>query len=158
MLNGAIGLMYAAKWIDAGILLLISLAYSVCDMICILFFCPFQTWFMKNKCCTSCRIYNWDFIMMVTPLIFIPSVFTWSLVFCALLLLIRWEVTIHRHPERFFEETNGNLSCASCQERLCQHKTQLQHFLKENREQIRQRRKDVITQVRELTETKKEHA
>ena len=39
-LNGAIGGLYFAGVIDAGILLLVSLAYSVCDMICILFFCP----------------------------------------------------------------------------------------------------------------------
>ena len=40
-LNGLIGVLYALGWIDRGILLLIALAYSVCDMICILFFCPF---------------------------------------------------------------------------------------------------------------------
>ena len=50
-LNSMIAIIYFAGWIDKGILFLISLAYSVCDMICILFFCPFQTWFMKNKCC-----------------------------------------------------------------------------------------------------------
>ena len=56
LLNAAIAALYFMHIIDQGILLLISLAYSVCDMICILFFCPFQAWFMKNKCCTSCRM------------------------------------------------------------------------------------------------------
>ena len=60
-LNAVIGILYYTGLIDVGILVLISLAYGVCDMICILFFCPFQTWFMKNRCCTDCRIYNWDF-------------------------------------------------------------------------------------------------
>ena len=77
-LNAAIGLLYYTSIIDRGVLILVSLTYGVCDMICILFFCPFQTWFMKNRCCSDCRIYNWDFAMMFTPYIFIPSVYTWS--------------------------------------------------------------------------------
>ena len=50
LLNGAIYALFFADIIDEGILILIGLAYSVCDMICILFFCPFQEWMMKNKC------------------------------------------------------------------------------------------------------------
>ena len=61
VLNGIIGVLYFMGLITQKILILISLAYGVCDMICILFFCPFQTWIMKNRCCTTCRIYNWDF-------------------------------------------------------------------------------------------------
>ena len=78
-LNALFGGLYIAGIFDRGLLFLIALAYSVCDMICILFFCPFQTWFMKNKCCTTCRIYNWDYLMMFTPFLFIPTVYTWSL-------------------------------------------------------------------------------
>lgn len=137
LLNGIIGALYFAKIIDKGILLLVSLAYSVCDMICILYFCPFQTWFMKNKCCGSCRIYNWDYAMMFTPLIFVPNFFTWSLVVFSTALLIRWEVTAYRHPERFTESTNASLSCANCNEKLCHHKKQLQGFLKRNRHRFR---------------------
>ena len=129
-LNGAIGALYYLGLIDQGILVLVSLAYGVCDMICILFFCPFQTWFMKNRCCTTCRIYNWDFAMMFTPFIFIPNVYTWSLLRFALALLARWEITVHRHPERFSEKTNACLSCKNCEEKLCHHKKQLQGFLK----------------------------
>ena len=135
-LNALIGALYLAGVIDAGIMLLISLAFSVCDMVCILFFCPFQTWFMKNKCCGSCRIYNWDFAMMFTPLIFVPGVYTWSLLAMALALLIKWEVVFSRHPERFSETTNAALTCKSCPEKLCQHKVQLQHFLKLRWEQL----------------------
>lgn len=130
LLNAGIGVLYWIDLIDEGILILISLAYSVCDMICILFFCPFQTWFMKNKCCGSCRIYNWDYAMMFTPLVFIPHPFTWGLLGLALLLLVVWEITLYRHPERFSEATNACLSCGKCQEKLCHHKTQLKHFLK----------------------------
>lgn len=130
LLNGCIGVLYLTGIIDWGILLLIALAYSVCDMICILFFCPFQTWFIKNKCCGTCRIYNWDYAMMFTPLLFIPGWFTWSLAGLGFGLLIKWEVIHHRHPERFYEETNDNLSCAHCQEKLCSHKRQLRRLQK----------------------------
>lgn len=124
-LNGMIGLLYFTGIIDRGILLLIAIAYSVCDMICILFFCPFQTWFLKNKCCTTCRIYNWDYAMMFTPLVFIPSLYTYSLLTLACILLIYWEIQVHLHPERFSERQNENLSCKYCTEKLCQHKRQL---------------------------------
>ena len=134
LLNGIIGALFFLGIIDAGILILISLAYSVCDMICILYFCPFQTWFLKNKCCGSCRIYNWDYAMMFTPLVFIPSVYTYSLLAVAILLLIFWEALIIIHPERFFEQTNSCLSCANCKEKLCHHKRQLRHFLRANKE------------------------
>ena len=130
ILNGIIGALYFADIIDEGILLLISLFYSVCDMICILFFCPFQTWFMKNKCCTTCRIYNWDFAMMFTPFIFIPGYYTWSLLFVALALFVAWEIYVHKYPERFSEKTNGAIHCANCREKLCHHKKQLCHFHK----------------------------
>ena len=129
-LNSIIGLFYFVGMIDRGILLLIAIAFSVCDIICILFFCPFQTWFMKNRCCGSCRIYNWDFAMMFTPLIFIPSWYTYSLVGMSLLLLLRWEITYKIHPERFSTSTNMCLDCSRCKEKLCSHKKQLQSFLK----------------------------
>ena len=44
--------------LDDGFMFLLCSAYSVCDVICILFFCPFQTWLLKNKCCSTCRIYS----------------------------------------------------------------------------------------------------
>lgn len=136
LLNGIIGGLYFVNIIDRGILIIIAIAYSVCDIICILFFCPFQTWFMKNRCCTSCRIYNWDFAMMFTPLVFIPGLYTYSLLGFALILLLRWEITYMLHPERFSTETNKCLDCANCQEKLCSHKTQLQRFLKKNRKRF----------------------
>lgn len=129
-LNAVIGALFLAGIIDRGVLILIAIAYSVCDIICILFFCPFQTWFMKNRCCATCRIYNWDFAMMFTPLVFIPSWYTYSLLGCALALLLRWEITYRLHPERFSTETNKCLDCSRCKEKLCSHKKQLQSFLK----------------------------
>ena len=106
-------------------------AYAVCDMICILFFCPFQTWFLKNKCCSACRIYNWDYAMMFTPLFFVRAAYSWSLFALSLVLLLRWEITFYRHPEWFSERTNAYLHCANCKEKLCTHKTQLHSLWKQ---------------------------
>ena len=123
--NGIFGAMYMAGILDDGIMILLCSFYSVCDMICILFFCPFQTWFLKNKCCSTCRIYNWDYAMMFTPLFFIRKSYSWSLLILSIALLARWEITFFRHPERFSEKTNSYLRCANCTEKLCHHKKQL---------------------------------
>ena len=123
--NGIAGVLHMAGVIDDGILLLLCSAYSVCDMICILFFCPFQTWFLKNKCCGTCRIYNWDYAMMFTPLFFVRKSYAWSLLALSMALLIRWEITFYLAPERFSENTNEYLRCKNCQEKLCSHKKQL---------------------------------
>ena len=129
LFNAIFGLLYLFGIIDRGALILIAIAFSVCDIICILFYCPFQTLIMKNRCCTTCRIYNWDFAMMFTPLVFIPSIYTYSLLGCALLLLLRWEIAYRLHPERFSTATNKCLDCSNCKERLCSHKKQLRAFL-----------------------------
>ena len=131
-LNAIFGALYYAGIFDKGILLLIALAYSVCDIICILFFCPFQTWIMKNRCCTTCRIYNWDYAMMFTPLVFIPNLYTWSLLTLAVGLLIQWEYKRRRFPERFSPCSNQGLACANCSEKLCRHKRQLQRFIRKH--------------------------
>ena len=123
--NGAFGALRMTGVLDDGIMILLCVAYSVCDMICILFFCPFQTWFMKNKCCSVCRIYNWDYAMMFTPLFFVRRSYSWSLLILSVALLLRWELTFYRHPERFSEQTNDYLRCANCTEKLCAHKKQL---------------------------------
>ena len=123
--NAAFGALHMIGVLNRDFMLLLCSAYSVCDMICILFFCPFQTFFFRNRCCVTCRIYNWDFAMIFTPLFFVPGPYTWSLLALAVVLLIRWEVTFYLHPERFSENTNSYLSCASCTEKLCRHKRQL---------------------------------
>ena len=84
-------------------MLLFTVLYYLCDVICIVFYCPFQKLFMKNKCCVTCRIFA----------------YSWSLVALALVCTAAWEVTYHRHPERFCEETNAFLTCAACTDHLC---------------------------------------
>ena len=123
--NAVFGALYLKGIFDDGIMMLLASAYSVCDMICILFFCPFQTWFLKNKCCSTCRIYNWDYAMMFTPLFFVAKPYTWGLLALSAALLLRWEINFYRHPERFSERTNGYLHCENCTEKLCTHKRQL---------------------------------
>lgn len=141
-LNGIIGILFYVGVIDEGILVLISLAYAVCDMICILFFCPFQTWIMKNRCCVTCRIYNWDYAMMFTPLVFINNVFARSLFAVSMVLVLVWELTVLKNPQRFSEVTNGCLSCVNCNEKLCHHKKQLKGFIKKNKDKFFIKRND----------------
>ena len=147
--NAVFATLYFLNIIDQGILMLLSLAYSVSDMICILFFCPFQTWMMHNRCCATCRIYNWDFAMMFTPLIFIMvtksetgyfvNPFAIVLVATSLALLLKWEITFRLHPERFSDATNLSIRCQNCKEKLCAHKKQLQRLLQKSRELLRQK-------------------
>lgn len=157
VLNGIFYVLYFLGIFPPGIMMIIGLFYAISDMICILFFCPFQTWMMKNRCCSVCRIYNWDFLMMSTPFLPLmsPYVFNvvpnspffdgtgWQMVpgyflfvgftsilfLVSLVLFIRWEITYKKHPERFSDKTNMSIRCVNCREKLCQHKTQLQKML-----------------------------
>lgn len=137
--NGVFGALYMTGILDDGIMILLCSAYSICDIICILFFCPFQSWFMKNKCCSTCRIYNWDYAMMFTPLFFVRKSYTWSLLVLSVALLIRWEITFYLHPERFSEKTNDYLQCKNCTEKLCTHKKQLNSLWKQIEEYTTER-------------------
>ena len=74
--------------------------------------------------------------MMFTPLVFTKSPFYWSILLCAIILLVRWEITYKLHPERFSENTNICLSCAECSEKLCHHKKQLKTFLNKNKSRL----------------------
>ena len=138
--NGVIGSLHMAGVLDDGIMLLLCSAYSVCDMICILFFCPFQTWLLKNKCCGTCRIYNWDYAMMFTPLFFVGGAYARSLLVMSVVLLMRWEITFYLHPERFSEQSNEFLRCKNCREKLCAHKTQLKTHWRAFEEYSRRKR------------------
>lgn len=135
-LNLTFGVLYFVGIFDAGILFLISLLYAVCDIVCILFFCPIRDWFLKNKCCADCRIYNWDYAMMFTPLVFIPSLYTWSLLGLSLVLLLIWEIMYKLYPERFAKNTNASLACQNCKEKPCRHKKRIAKILKQSKERL----------------------
>ena len=67
-----------------------------------------------------------------------------SLVLGGILLVVRWEVAAYLHPEYFLERTNPALACVNCPEKLCHHKKQLQHFLRENKHLLRRNENEVI--------------
>lgn len=130
LFNALLGALCLFGVLDGGLLFLVFLAYSICDSVCILFFCPIRRWFLKNRCCTSCRIYNWDYAMMCTPLLFLPHPLTYLLVGVSLLILAEWEISFLRHPERFSPTSNDALHCKGCTERLCAHSRELAAYLK----------------------------
>lgn len=119
VLNLAIAACYFRGLIGVPTMVLLATFYYLCDMICIIFYCPFQRLFMKNKCCVTCRIFAWGTIMIATPYLFIPHFYSWSLVALALLCTVLWEYTYYHHPERFLEETNAFLACENCTDHLC---------------------------------------
>ena len=120
---------YAKGWVDRRFLVCLAGFYGVCDIVCILFYCPFQSWLMRNRCCATCRIFDWDYLMLCTPLLAVPTPLTLSACALALFVFLRWEVTYRRHPERFFESANDALRCANCHEQLCRHKRRLARWL-----------------------------
>lgn len=123
--NSFWGLLYLFHFIAEEELLLISAFYFISDYICILLFCPFQSFIMKNRCCINCRIYDWGHFMMFTPMLFIRNFFSWSLFFMSAIVLIRWEIVYAMHPERFWYGSNKRLQCASCKDRTCMLKRKL---------------------------------
>lgn len=98
---------------------MLTMLYFAGDRFFIGVFCPLRTWFLKNKCCTDCRIFNWDMLMIVFPLIIIPGVISWTLCVVAIIYTFLWEISAHLHPERFLEETNLSLKCEKCPKTNC---------------------------------------
>lgn len=123
--NAIFGILYLVHVLDEADLLMLTVFFFLCDYICILFFCPFQTNIMKNRCCVNCRIYDWGHFMMFTPMLFIKNFFSWSLFFTSLIVLINWEIHYAQHPERFWSGSNKTIQCANCNDKTCQIKKKL---------------------------------
>jgi len=119
LLVAIISIIYLKGIIPYQVVILISTAFYVCDVICIVGWCPFKVFFMQNKCCTTCRIFNWDHAMMFTPLIVIPGIWTYSLLGLSLIIVLVWEIAYNMHPERFYEKTNSALKCINCKDKIC---------------------------------------
>lgn len=113
-----LGLLYHTEVLSASHLFLISVLFYVCDLICVLIWCPFRL-IMKNRCCTTCRIFNWDHLMMFTPMLFINSFFSVSLLVMAFAVWVVWELCFMMYPERFWEQSNEALKCSKCTDKLC---------------------------------------
>ena len=104
--------------IDTGMMVVISTFFYVCDLICVLIWCPFRL-IMRNKCCTTCRIFNWDHLMMFLPIVAVNSFFSWTLVLFAFVIWLVWESCVFTYPERFWEHSNMALKCTECTDKLC---------------------------------------
>ncbi len=104
--------------IDSATVFIICTFFYVADLICVLIWCPFRL-IMKNRCCTTCRIFNWDHLMMFAPFIFIRSFFTLTVLLMAFVVWLIWELCVMMYPERFWETTNMALRCSECTDKLC---------------------------------------
>ncbi len=118
LLIAGIGALYFTGVIGKGEIFLISVFFYVCDLICVLVWCPFRL-IMKNKCCTTCRIFNWDHLMMFSPFVFIGGFFPLSIFIMAVVAWLVWELFVAIYPERFSEMTNTALRCSECTDKLC---------------------------------------
>lgn len=113
-----LGILYHLEILSASYLFLISIIFYVCDLICVLIWCPFRL-ILKNRCCTTCRIFNWDHLMMFTPMLFINSFYSISLLVLAFAVWVVWEMCIMMYPERFWDQSNEALQCSKCTDKLC---------------------------------------
>ena len=118
LLIAAIGVLYYTDILNATGLFMISALFYVCDLICVLFWCPFRL-LMRTRCCTTCRIFNWDHLMMFTPMLFLNGFYPRSLLLTSIAAWALWEICILLYPERFWEQTNTALRCSSCTDKLC---------------------------------------
>ncbi len=118
-----VGIIYLSyDFFEEIYLYILFLLINVFDYFCILVWCPFRAIILKNKCCYSCRITNWDRLMKFYILIFIPNLYTIILVTLGLLVFIIWEFNHQVSPERFYSISNTVLQCSSCTERTCHKK------------------------------------
>ena len=113
-----IGLLYYGGLLGRAELFLISVCFYVCDLICVLIWCPFRL-LMRTRCCTTCRIFNWDHLMMFSPMIFLGGFYAVSLIVLAFLAWLVWELCIMMYPERFWDKSNASLKCSECTDKLC---------------------------------------
>ena len=116
--NSVIIGLYLMDVIGVATMFFVCTFFYVCDLICVLIWCPFRL-IMKNRCCTTCRIFNWDHFMMFTPFLAVAGFYTWTLAAMAVAILVVWEVCVFTYPERFWENSNMALRCSECTDKLC---------------------------------------
>ncbi|MBR5583864.1 MAG: hypothetical protein IKW21_04995, partial [Lachnospiraceae bacterium] len=118
VLIAAFGMLYYNGIVGEIFLVMACVVFYVCDLICVLIWCPFRL-IMRNKCCTTCRIFNWDHLMMFTPLVYVHGIFARTLLLMSIAVWLLWEVSVMLYPERFWEFSNEALKCSSCTDKLC---------------------------------------
>lgn len=111
--------MFLCGLIGANEVLLVVAAFYVGDGFCMLAWCPLQTFFMERACCANCRIYGWGSFFVFALLLLLPGVYTYTLAFLSLALLVRWEIVFARNPERFWKGSNDALQCGNCTDKNC---------------------------------------
>ena len=123
-----IGLLYNYfEWFDRKFIYLIFFGLNFADYFCIMLWCPFRSFFLRNSCCNTCRISNWDRIMKFSVLIFIPNIFTITIFVLGSLIFLYWEYQHLKHPERFYRISNKTLWCVNCDKRTCGKKSKYQN-------------------------------
>ncbi|MCL1845625.1 MAG: hypothetical protein FWF77_06960 [Defluviitaleaceae bacterium] len=116
---GVILIFFGLGLLTPGVVVVLTIIYSLCDSTFVMFKCPFRLLYLKNRCCADCRIYNWDCMMMCAPLIVYPSVFSVSLFLLAAAIIVQWEIAQIKNPRFFSREFNANLRCENCNEKKC---------------------------------------
>lgn len=118
MLIVIIGLLHYNNILSDALTMMITVTFYVCDLVCVLIWCPFRL-ILKNRCCTTCRIFNWDHLMMFTPMVLVKGFYSWSLLALAFAAWCVWEINVLLHPERFWDRSNAALQCGNCTDKLC---------------------------------------
>ncbi len=111
----AVGVLYFDKVINRNHIFLIVITLNFIDYFSINTWCIFHKVFIRNRCCNTCRIYNWDHFLKFGPFIFIWEFRTLSLFFLGVIALIQWEICYALYPERFIDISNENLTCSQCE-------------------------------------------
>ena len=115
-----VGLSYIHfDWFGKNLLYLVFFFLNLADYFCIMLWCPFRSLFLKNSCCNTCRISNWDRIMKFSILIFIPNIYTITIFILGVLIFLYWEYHHLVHPERFYRISNQTLWCNNCDKVTC---------------------------------------
>lgn len=74
----------------------------------------------KNDCCKNCGINCWDYSIFASALLFAPfmsiaaGVVNGVIITASVVMLVIWEYNFHKHPYRFYQETNKSLACKNC--------------------------------------------
>ncbi len=103
--------------LDTYWVVMIAVLFYYLDQLFVNIWCPFQHWIIRNRCCATCRIYNWGFPFIVSPLIYLKSFWSYSLVAMGVVILVQWEFLHYKHPERFSEVSNATLLCKNCNDK-----------------------------------------
>lgn len=120
-----IGYLYYKRIVGVPFLVMLTSFFYLSDLICVIFFCPFQKFLMHNRCCVNCRIFAWGMPMMILPLVFINNMLSRVICVVAFAIAIRWEIVIKKYPERFWVGSNMMLRCVNCKDKMCQVKKPL---------------------------------